>query len=160
MAEPNQHDVSAPEGRTVVVGYDGSRAARDAVEHAVQLAGAGRVVIVHAHDPAAPHQTARWRELLDEGAQGRADAILDALAREDHTELGGRAPEVRVETGHPAEAILRVADEVAADAIVVGSHGYGPVSSLLGSVSQAVLHGSGRPVTVIPPAEGRDAGGD
>lgn len=142
--------VSDPEGRTIVVGYDGSGAAREAVAHAAGLAGGGRLVIVFARDPALPRPTARWRELLDEGAAGRADAVLDALVREEHEELAGCAYEVRVETGHPAEAILRVADDVAADAIVVGSHGYGSVSSLLGSVSQAVLHGSAVPVTVIP----------
>jgi len=145
--------VSATEGRTIVVGYDGSAAARDAVGHAAQLAGAGRVVIVHAHDPASARPTARWRELLDEGAEGREEAMLEALMHEHHDELAGCACELRVEAGHPAEAILRVADEVGAHAIVVGSHGYGSVSSLLGSVSQAVLHGSELPVTVVPAPE-------
>lgn len=145
--------MSATEGRTVVVGYDGSHAARDAVGHAAELAGPGRVVVVHARDRALPHPTARWRELLDEGAEGQADDILAELVPEEHRDPAGCAYELRVESAHPAEAILRVADEVDADAIVVGSHGYGRVSSLLGSVSQAVLHGSKRPVTIIPAPE-------
>jgi nucleotide-binding universal stress UspA family protein len=50
-----------------------------------------------------------------------------------------------------AEAIVRIAGEVDADAIVVGSRGYGSLSAMLGSVSHELLRISDRPVTVIGP---------
>jgi nucleotide-binding universal stress UspA family protein len=47
--------------------------------------------------------------------------------------------------------ILDVADRVHADCIVIGTHGVTPVQSeLLGSVSNAVVHHSRRPVLVVP----------
>ena len=53
-----------------------------------------------------------------------------------------------------AEAILAVADEVDATAIVMGTRGRSRVKSLLlGSVSAGVLHLADRPVTIVPSPE-------
>ncbi len=50
-----------------------------------------------------------------------------------------------------AAAILSVADDVDAKAIVLGTRGRGGVTSMmLGSVSRAVLHHADRPVLVVP----------
>ena len=48
--------------------------------------------------------------------------------------------EYRVKEGEPAQEILRMADEVEADMIVMGTHGLSPMHRLLtGSVAAAVL---------------------
>jgi nucleotide-binding universal stress UspA family protein len=53
--------------------------------------------------------------------------------------------------GSTAETILRKASELDVDMIIVGSHGRGAMYQLLvGSVSEAVLHGSRIPVLVVP----------
>ena len=53
--------------------------------------------------------------------------------------------------GSVASAILDVADELDAEAIVVGSRGLTGVKSLLlGSVSHALLQHADRPVIVVP----------
>ena len=53
--------------------------------------------------------------------------------------------------GPPAKVILKEADKLEADLIVMGSHGFGGVFKLLlGSVSSAVLKKSGRPVLIVP----------
>ncbi len=59
--------------------------------------------------------------------------------------------EVRlVEDSHVVGGILSVADEVASDLIVVGSHGRGGLQSLLmGSVATKVVSQSTRPVLVV-----------
>ena len=65
-------------------------------------------------------------------------------------------PEVKVEqalieSGDAAGAIIKRADEIDADIIVTGSHGRTGVSRvLLGSVAEALLHRSRRPVLVVP----------
>jgi nucleotide-binding universal stress UspA family protein len=135
---------------TIVVGYDGSPSSRAAVAHAITLAADGRVVVVHAHEAAPEHLSERWRELLDAEHLERARAVLDEILLEDNDELGGTRWEARLEPDDPADAILRVAEEVGAEALVVGSHGYGPLASLLGSVSHELLRRADRPVTVIP----------
>lgn len=56
--------------------------------------------------------------------------------------------------GATAETILREADRVGADAIVMGTRARGPLRTLLlGSVSKEVLAGSTRPVLLIPPRD-------
>jgi nucleotide-binding universal stress UspA family protein len=53
-------------------------------------------------------------------------------------------------SGNPVEEIVRYADAIEADLIVVGSRGHGAVTSvLLGSVSRGVLHHAHRPVIVV-----------
>jgi len=142
---------------TVVVGYDGSLPARAAIRHAVRMAGDGRVVIVHAHQAAPEHLAERWRTILEADHEARGHAVLDAILLEGNDELADADWEARLEPGAPADAILRVAREVGADGIVVGSHGYGPLSALLGSVSQALVRKADRPVTIIPPGAAASA---
>ena len=131
----------------LVVGWDASGPARAALETATRFADGGRIVVVHAREPRHERTSARWQELaeLDEGARSRA--LLDEA---------GRSPldadlDLRSADGPPAEALQRVADEVDADAIVVGSRGLGDAAPLMGSVSAALLRDATRPVLVVPP---------
>ena len=135
---------------TIVAGYDGSPSSRAAVAHAITLAAGGRVVVVHAHEAAPEHLNARWREVLDADHLERARAVLDEILLDDNADLAGARWEGRLEPGDPADAILRIVEEVGAEALVVGSHGYGPLASLLGSVSHELVRRADRPVTVIP----------
>jgi Universal stress protein UspA and related nucleotide-binding proteins len=58
--------------------------------------------------------------------------------------------EIRTEIGHPAECILRLAEEEKADLIVIGSRGLSAFKSfLLGSVSDRVVHHAACPVMVV-----------
>jgi nucleotide-binding universal stress UspA family protein len=55
-----------------------------------------------------------------------------------------------VRDGDASEEILRAADEVDADLIVVGTHGRSGVDRLVcGSVAESVMHGSSRPVMIV-----------
>ena len=136
---------------TIVVGYDGSPPARNAVRHAIRLADGGKIFIVHAYDAPPPQLSGRWRELLEHDHVERAQSVLDAILLEGNGELASADWEARLAPGRPAEAIVAVAREVDADTIVVGSHGYGALTALLGSVSHDLLRIADRPVTVIPP---------
>src|SRR5512133_730239 len=124
---PAASSCSAGDGAAVrvVVGYDGSPTARAAVTHAVALAKGDRVVVVHAHHEPPARITTRWRELLSAETAEHGQAVLDAILLEGNDELAEANWEARLVEGPAAEALLRVADEVGADVVVTGSHGYG-----------------------------------
>ena len=128
----------------IVVGTDGSETAKVAVGEAVRLAkslGAG-VHLVSGYKPlrgakiaGAPEGAAKvWAPLPD----SNVEAILSQAA------AGVRMQDVRVETHaleeEPADALLKVADNVGASMIVVGSRGMHGAKRMLGSVPNAVSH--------------------
>ena len=119
----------------IVVAYDGSEPARKAVTVACDIARRSpeaRVNFVHI-------------ALINGGAAGTDRSVID-LAQAIQADLENVAAElpneteVHVLTGtSPAEVLLRTADELDADLIVMGSRGMGGVRGFLGSVSVAVV---------------------
>jgi len=64
------------------------------------------------------------------------------------------------ETGHPGEAVCKVAKERSVDHVVLGSRGLSTVSrALVGSVSDYCLHHAHVPVSVVPPPDRFQHGG-
>ena len=60
-----------------------------------------------------------------------------------------------IDGGSAGEAILQAAHRLGADAIALASHGRsGVVRTLMGSVAEAVLRGSDKPVFVVRPRAG------
>lgn len=60
------------------------------------------------------------------------------------------ALQVRQKPGHPAVSIIEEAQAENVELIIMGNHGYGPLTgSMLGSVSQKVLHRSPCPVLIV-----------
>ncbi|MEO8688548.1 MAG: universal stress protein [Solirubrobacteraceae bacterium] len=135
---------------TVVVGYDGSTAARAAVEDAVDRAEpVGRLVVVHAYAVPADFSGASYYAAMQQDAAAFAESVLDDLER-DCGALATVAYEREVSMGPAAAAIVHAAEVSDADEIVVGSRGLGRVRALLGSVAHDVIHRAQCPVTVIP----------
>jgi nucleotide-binding universal stress UspA family protein len=98
------------------------------------------------------HRTAR--------AQAR-ERLRDRIARLCEREGGSgsqstqRVSEIRIEEGQPAQVILTVARECAADLIVMGSHRHTAVGdALLGTTTHKVLHSATQPVLVVRIPEG------
>jgi nucleotide-binding universal stress UspA family protein len=62
---------------------------------------------------------------------------------------------IQVVYGDPAAEILKKAEDLDADVVIMGTHGKGVIShAFLGSVSEKVLHRIRRPVYIIPLPEG------
>ena len=81
----------------------------------------------------------------------RAHQRIEALATDLRKE-GFVATTALLIQGATAETILREADRLGADVILMGTRARGALRSLLlGSVSKAVVAGSSRPVLLIPP---------
>ncbi|MGA2520313.1 MAG: universal stress protein [Acidimicrobiales bacterium] len=126
---------------SLVVGTDGSETAGEAVRGATQLAKllSATLHIVTVYRPKAVRGAGVPDEYLDAlGPGGTADALLDdqcARARSAGVQVEGHA-----ETGDPSEAIVRVAEQVHADLIVVGNKGMAGVRRVLGSVPNSVAH--------------------
>ena len=143
---------SAERAPTIVVGYDGSDAARAALLFAARQAGtSGRVYIVHAYElPPDFLGSPNYDQLLSQ-RRDQGEALLDALPLQDGP-LAGPAYEKELIGGPAAHSIADIARVRNADAIVVGGRGLGRVRALLGSVSHELLHIADRPVVVIPAA--------
>lgn len=135
-------------GGSVVVGFDSSDTARDALILGARLAtaigGATLVAAVHPDSPpGAGHIDAEWIAAMREDAEQRlvrARAILgDDAAAEYRT----------VPSGSASHGLDDLADSVEATAIVVGSAKDGPLRRLLaGSTAERLLHGASVPVVV------------
>jgi nucleotide-binding universal stress UspA family protein len=135
---------------SLVVGYDDSPGARAALAVALELAGAlGEPV--HLAFAAAPP----GRDVGDEyKAHRRAlEEIGERVTGEALRRAGeaGVTAEAHVEAERPVDLLMRLADELEARAIVVGSYGESPLrGAVLGSTPHKLLHLSKRPVLAVP----------
>jgi nucleotide-binding universal stress UspA family protein len=124
---------------TVVVGADDSATAREAVITAADVAqaGGGKLHIVTAFD-----RKSVVLEHLPSDVRYSADHPADALLRRlsDLVSERGLEPVVHATEGDPADAIVRIAEDVGADLIVVGNKGMKGVRRVLGSVPNSVAH--------------------
>lgn len=157
----------------IVIAFDGSAAAIDAVQQAAGLLGEGRdAVILTVWEPGlltaavapipggigapVPPPDVDQIKALDKSEHEHADRIAaDGVKLASEHGLNATAHVSRDEAS-VATTILRVADEVDASAIVIGSKRHSAIASvLLGSTTEAVLHKTSRPLVVIRPSEGK-----
>jgi nucleotide-binding universal stress UspA family protein len=135
---------------TILWATDASETAARALPFAVELAKSNHANLVVAHA----------RELFVAFAGGYPvladeDDLRRRFAGEvEELQRDGLAVEFVVRncaSGHAARAIAAVAEEVGADLIVVGTHGYGRLGgALLGSVTNALLRAGVCPVLAVP----------
>ena len=135
---------------SIVVGIDGSPTAEIAFAKAVDIAKltGAKLHLVSAYEPAPAHVTggAPAGE-FSAGSDFKADAVLQkalSRARGEGVEVDEHAPK-----GSPADAILKVAEEEAADLIVIGNVGMQGARRVLGSVPNTVSHQSSCDVLIV-----------
>lgn len=147
--------------RTLLVPLDGSTLAERALPVAFDLARrtGGEVHLVRAHAPlaiiGATAEGVVTQDMLagDDLLRGRAQAYVEAKAAEGTKEWGVRAV-AHVDDGSASGLITKVADDVLADLIVMTTHGAGGFApGWLGSVADAVIRHSHRPVLALPERE-------
>ncbi|WP_428423310.1 universal stress protein [Methylibium sp.] len=140
----------------MLLAVDGSACALEAVKFAIALVRDGlqaRFVLATVQEPTCVYEMvlAPDAEVLERvtGATGEraleaAEAMLEAASVAFDSEIG---------SGMPADALVEMVKRFACDAVIIGARGHGVLrSALLGSVSQAVLHASPVPVTIVKPS--------
>jgi nucleotide-binding universal stress UspA family protein len=137
--------------KMIVVAVDGSEHSERALRMGIDIAGkfGADVRIVSVVEPTyLPPEPYGLAEQVDRATREEA-ARLVGVAVKSVTDAGVKASG-EVLDGSPADAVARVADEVGADLVVVGSRGKGALGRLfLGSVSDRLVHFLRRPVLVV-----------
>jgi nucleotide-binding universal stress UspA family protein len=159
----------ADDVRPVVVAFDGSAAARKALNACTELFPDRRLVVISVWEPglamemASVHSAMEYDSALPSGEEILAVDQVQHDRAGEMAEVGAQLARARgaeaeavpvADDSDVAETIATIADNYDACAVVVGSRGRGAVKSrLFGSTSQGVLRRCGRPVLVITERE-------
>lgn len=150
-----------PEIKKIIYATDLTENSSHAFRYAVDLANRykAKMVVLHAVEPSymevypcAP--VIPTREELDQAAREIKGRIQE-LCKQGGSDLVSK---ILVPYGYPPEEILNAAETEGCDAIVMGTHGKGTLAhAFLGSVSNAVLHRTRKPVFIIPIPSSKEA---
>lgn len=145
---------------SVLVCYDGSPSAKNAVATAAELFHGQQLTILHVWSApvAAPTDAFSYRE----DPSGPSSEELDAFAQRGASEIAADGARIAHEQGAQPkcltrcdglstwETIVKVADEEESSVIVVGAHPRGTAGPTLDSTSAGVAEHAHRPVLVVP----------
>ena len=140
----------------ILLATDGSDEAAMAAGAAVELSKQSGSEIHVAYVLPAPAQlighhlySTEMRESVLGAAEREAETFLKERAEQIGAD-GGKVAETHLRSGDPDKEILRLAEELGAGLIVIGSRGLGAVSrALMGSVSESVVRHAHCPVFVV-----------
>lgn len=86
---------------------------------------------------------------VKETLRKRQQDFWDGLPAEDQG-IREQIASIEVIEGHPAEAILRRAEDLKCDLIVLGAHDHGITHTFLGTVAKRVLRRARIPTLIVP----------
>lgn len=136
---------------TVLVAYDGSLPAQQAVEHAVREHADEELILLRVIEASGGSLEAGIDLFKEELKKARDETVteldeeLTDLINEEDIEF-----QIEVTVGQPARKIVEFAEANGVDHIIIGSHGRKGVSRiLLGSVAELVVRRAHCTVTVV-----------
>jgi nucleotide-binding universal stress UspA family protein len=133
--------------RTIAVAYDDTEEAKAALKRAEVVALACRATII-VFTVAAPVAVVPGAAGYTPAFPPEAGPIVTRAVKSVDERLAATG---RVLSGQPGPALAEACEEVAADLLVAGSRGYGPLARVfLGSVSTQLMHKAPCPVLVVP----------
>jgi len=152
-----------PKIKKILYATDLSRNSSYAFLYATDIARGhnAKIVILHVIEPI-PTYAEVYAGITDETKRKQQEETvkelkkhLQGFCKKAEAQIGPPCVElvskILVLSGHPPEEILNTANEEGCDVIVLGTHGKGFLAhTFLGSVSNAVLHRTRKPVFVIP----------
>jgi nucleotide-binding universal stress UspA family protein len=138
----------------ILICYDDSNEARHAIDVAADLLGGRRAVVLELAPPLAVGETSAlldpmtpdFLELNTEAARSGAQVGTELARR------AGFTAEARADVASPIwDGVVRIADEIRAAVIVIGSRDLTGARELVeGSLSHKVAEHAGRPVLIVP----------
>ncbi len=141
----------------ILLPFDGSATALEAVRFAIAMAGNGletTAVLANVQEPASLYElmVAHDPRVIEQvSAAAGANSLLPAQALLD---AAGIAYETEVAMGDPAHTLVDILENYGCDLVVMGASGTSTLrSALLGSVSNEVLHAAGVPVMIVKGTE-------
>lgn len=156
-----------PDIKKILYATDLSKNATYAFRHAFYLAEKmdARIVVLHVVEKMSPDaqitlQTyldkADHKKILEQRVTHAIERIENRLERfcekefQNHPECKNKVVSIDVCEGYPAEEILKKAEELDCDVIVMGAHEKGLTHTFLGSVAKSVLRRSRKPAFIVP----------
>jgi nucleotide-binding universal stress UspA family protein len=138
--------------KTILIATDGSEPARAAIETGLELASDEGVQAIFVHVTSMLDLGTDWNAGTDVPPE-RVPSPEDDLVLSEALELAvlrGVPSRAELLIGYPPRQIARLANDVEADVIVVGSRPLGKVKRvLLGSASRELLSLTNRPVLIV-----------
>jgi nucleotide-binding universal stress UspA family protein len=150
----------------IIVGFDGTRAARQALSEAATLLASRDVLVVVVWEAGRAYELAEISssalDLPGAPLDLRTPVELDQAEYESAQRLAEQGTQLARDAGltadglvvagegSVADTLVTLAEERDAPAVVLGAHGHGTVSEiLLGSTTRDVLHRAGCPVVIV-----------
>jgi nucleotide-binding universal stress UspA family protein len=137
----------------ILLPFDGSASALDAVRFAIRMAADGlntSVVLANVQEPASLYElmVAHDPQVIKQAsAAAGANTLLAAQALLNAV---GLPYEIEVASGDPAHTLVDILENYGCDLVVMGASGTSALrSALLGSVSNEMLHAAGVPVMIV-----------
>jgi len=155
--------MAIPQIKKILYATDLSKNSSYAFLYAIDIAKEhdAKIVVLHAVEPI-PAYVEIYGTITDEFKKKQHEEIIESMkeqlqgfCKKAEAEIGppcvSLVSKILVPVGHPPEEILNAADKEGCDVIVLGTHGKGFLAhTFLGSVSNAVLHRTRKPVFIIP----------
>jgi nucleotide-binding universal stress UspA family protein len=143
----------------VLAAIDGSQASVEAARFALNIAGASRgTLVAFSVEGPMPLDSRGVANRLEQAARRRIQLVLEKVRRDALR----RSVRIRIESVKAlryelvARTIVRTADRLGGDLVVVGSHGGSPLTRwALGSIANRLVHASQRPIAVVRKAHRR-----
>jgi len=138
----------------LLIAIDGSEHSKRVIEAAARLGpqveGVEAVVLNVRESPVYYGELAPLDYAAIDAHSIQAQHALLETAEADARRSGLAKVTTRAAQGHAATEIVRIAEELAVDQIVMGTHGRGAMGNLfLGSVAQRVIHLAKLPVLLV-----------
>ncbi len=141
----------------ILLPFDGSPAALEAVRFAIHLAGEGlgsSMVLANVQEHASLYElmVAHDPQVIEQvSVAAGVNTLKPAQAL---LEDAGITFETEVTTGDPAHTLVDILENYGCDMVVMGARGTSTLrSALLGSVSNELLHAAGVPVMIVKSPE-------
>lgn len=140
--------------RQIMVPLDGSRFAETALPLALSVSRrtSAPLHLVTVQEPVPSFAYDEWESTAEEWSRGYLESVVERIA-----DRAGGSVTTTLLSGHVVEVLENEAESRDVDLVIMATHGRGMMSrAWLGSVADAFVHHTDRPVLLVRPTEGEE----